>query len=157
MSGWTVAPLGPETAAVLGPLHRAAFGAGGFRQWSDTAIASLLATPATLALGAADATDGKALGFVLGRLAGDEAEIVTLAVDPARQGKGIGGALLAAFLVAARRGGAARVVLEVAEDNAAARALYAAGGFRPAGRRRGYYATAGGGRADALILAVDLA
>ena len=49
-----------------------------------------------------------------------------------------------------------RLFLEVAEDNAAARALYATAGFAEAGRRRGYYAAADGGRRDALLLALDL-
>jgi len=44
-------------------------------------------------------------------------------------------------------------VLEVAIDNEPAIALYMEFGFQPVGRRPGYYAGAGGGRVDALILA----
>ena len=157
MSGWTIGPAGAEAAPLHGPLHRAAFAAGGFQQWTDATLAGLLAAPLTLALGAADAADGAAAGFILGRLVAGEAEIVTLAVAPGRQGGGIGGALVGAFLDAARAAGATRAVLEVAEDNGPARAVYARHGFRPAGRRPGYYARAGGGRIDALLLAIDLA
>ncbi|MGE0256350.1 MAG: GNAT family N-acetyltransferase [Alphaproteobacteria bacterium] len=157
MSGWTIGPAGAEAAALLGPLHRAAFAAGGFQQWTDGALAGLLATPLTLALAAADPADGAAAGFILGRLVGGEAEIVTLCVDPARQRQGLGSTLVGAFLVAARSAGATRAVLEVAADNDAARAVYARHGFRPVGQRRGYYARTGGGRVDALLLAADLA
>ncbi|MSO80840.1 MAG: GNAT family N-acetyltransferase [Alphaproteobacteria bacterium] len=156
MSVWAIGPAGAEAAPLLGPLHRAAFAAGGFQQWADATLAGLLAAPLTLALGAADAADAAA-GFILGRLVAGEAEIVTLAVAPGRQGGGIGGALVGAFLEAARAAGATRAVLEVAEDNAPARAVYARHGFRQAGRRLGYYARAGGGRIDALLLAIDLA
>jgi len=155
---WSVGPVGPEAAALLGPLHRDAFAAGGFQQWTDATLAGLLAAPLTLALAAADTADGAAAGFVLGRLVAGEAEIVTLAVAPGRQGRGIGGALVGAFLDAARAAAATRVVLEVAEDNAPARAVYARHGFLPAGRRPGYYTRSGGsGRVDALLLAVGLA
>ena len=49
--------------------------------------------------------------------------------------------------------GATRMALEVAVDNAPAIALYRALGFVTVGRRKGYYARAGGGAIDAAIMA----
>jgi ribosomal-protein-alanine N-acetyltransferase len=89
-------------------------------------------------------------------VAGGEAELLTLAVDPPRQGRGTGGRLVARFLAEAGRRGAARAFLEVAEDNAAARALYARAGFAVAGRRPGYYRHPDGRRIDALVMGRDL-
>ena len=81
-----------------------------------------------------------------------EAEILTIAVDPAARRQGIATRLLATFLAEARARNAESVFLEVATDNAAARALYAAAGFRTAGVRRDYYLTPQGHRVDALVL-----
>jgi len=87
-------------------------------------------------------------GFVLARVAADEAEILTLAVAPAARRRGLARALLRRAANEAAAAGATSLFLEVADDNAAARALYAAEGFTEVGRRRRYYP--GGG--DALVL-----
>jgi ribosomal-protein-alanine N-acetyltransferase len=92
----------------------------------------------------------------LGRTVLDEAELLTVAVHPAEQGRGLGGALLARFLEQAAARGARRAFLEVAEDNAAARALYGRAGFTPVGRRRSYFLAPGGRRIDAVVMARDL-
>ncbi|NNE88999.1 MAG: GNAT family N-acetyltransferase [Silicimonas sp.] len=78
-------------------------------------------------------------GFALGRVIIDEAELLTLAVDPDAQRKGIGGWCLHAFESEAGRRGARRAFLEVAATNQAARTLYAKAGWREDGVRRGYY------------------
>ncbi|MBY0338017.1 MAG: GNAT family N-acetyltransferase [Acetobacteraceae bacterium] len=91
-------------------------------------------------------------GFILARVAADEAEILTLAVVPEARRQGVATALVEAACAAALLAGARVMFLEVAEDNGAARALYAALGFAVAGRRRGYY---GPGR-DALLLRAAL-
>ncbi|WP_262423258.1 GNAT family N-acetyltransferase [Brevundimonas denitrificans] len=89
--------------------------------------------------------------------AADEAEIVTLAVRPEARRRGLGGRLLDRVLDRARDQGVARLFLEVAHDNDAALALYASRGFEQAGGRPAYYARPDGVRADALILALNLA
>ncbi len=96
-------------------------------------------------------------GFLLGRVVADEAELLTVAVDPDQRRAGLGHALVAAFHDTARDRGARQAVLEVAEGNRAARALYAAAGYTEAGRRRGYYRHPDGRREDALVLARALA
>ena len=91
-------------------------------------------------------------GFLLARLAGDEAEILTLAVAPAARRQGVGTALLAAAQVQAAQAGASVMFLEVSIRNAAAIALYYGLGFRQVGRRGAYY-TSG---EDALVLKAPL-
>ncbi len=90
-------------------------------------------------------------GFVLARVASDEAEILTLAVAPGRRGKGLGRALLSAAIAEAQQRGANTMFLEVGNDNPAALALYAALGFANVGSRKGYYR----GR-DAALLRLSL-
>jgi ribosomal-protein-alanine N-acetyltransferase len=70
---------------------------------------------------------------------GPQADVVTLAVDPAHWGHGTGTALLTALLDKARDRGCAEVLLEVREDNPRARELYSRHGFTEVGIRRGYY------------------
>ncbi len=86
-------------------------------------------------------------GVILARVTADEAEILTLAVAPGAQGRGLGRALLERAMHEAAQRGAASMVLEVSNVNQAALALYAAAGFTTVGRRERYYP----GGADALI------
>jgi [ribosomal protein S18]-alanine N-acetyltransferase len=67
-----------------------------------------------------------------------EAEIHTIGVDPAHQGRGIGRAILRGLLAAADAQHAA-VFLEVRTDNEPARTLYESEGFTVVGLRRRYY------------------
>ncbi len=121
-------------------IHAAAFPLG--ERWSATALTLQLGMP-----GAFGWIDG-AGGFILARVAADEAEILTLAVHPGQQNRGTGRRLLDAASAEAGRRGARALLLEVAVDNTPACALYAAAGFVPVGRRPGYYAAG----QDALVL-----
>ncbi len=145
--------LSAEVAARLAPamaeIHAEAFDGPHDAPWSARAIAGLLQQPGVFSVAGRD-------GFILMRAVADEAEILTLAVRPAARRAGEGLRLVRMGLEGAAELGATRVFLEVAEDNVAARALYARAGFAEAGRRRGYYAGADGGRRDALLLALDL-
>lgn len=142
-------PAGPGGAAMLAALHASA----SEEPWSAESLAALIASPGVFARLAL--ADGSPAGFVLARLAADEAEILTLAVVPAARRQGLGQALMRSALDAAAAAGAGRMLLEVAADNRGARALYAGLGFVAVGRRRAYYPRPGGG-ADALVLARDL-
>jgi len=74
---------------------------------------------------------------------GPQADVVTLAVDPARWSQGTGTALLLALVDEAGRRGCTDVLLEVREDNPRARRLYLRQGFTEVGIRRGYYQPSG--------------
>jgi ribosomal-protein-alanine N-acetyltransferase len=131
-------------AAVLAAIHAASFPPA--ERWPAAAFAAQLALPGVFGL------VDDAGGMLLGRVAADEAEILTLAVAPEARRRGLGRALLLAAEAHAAAAGAGRMFLEVAEGNAAALTLYVAAGYRPVGRRRGYYADGG----DAVLLARGL-
>ena len=142
-----MSPLEPATAAyaaATAAIHAASFPAG--EQWGPDAIALQLGLPGAFGFVA------PAGGFILARVAADESEILTLAVDPAVRRAGLGRALLDRAMSEAAGRGAAMMYLEVSELNAAARALYAACGFVEIGRRKRYY----GGRTDALVLRASI-
>ncbi|MGH3784699.1 MAG: ribosomal protein S18-alanine N-acetyltransferase, partial [Pseudonocardiaceae bacterium] len=86
------------------------------------------------------------IGYVGLARVGSEAEVHTLAVDPAHQRRGIGRALLRAILDHAE---GATVFLEVRTDNDSAIRLYRSEGFDVIGIRRGYYRPSG---ADAFTM-----
>ena len=130
----------PET---LARLHAAAFTHP--RPWSAQEFASLLDSPHVFAVGDARA-------FALGRVIADEAELLTIATDPAHRLQGLGRATLTAFHDAARARGATSAHLEVAADNTAANALYTAAGYAQTGLRPGYYNRPGARPVDALLL-----
>lgn len=131
------------TQEALAAIHAQCFSRP--RPWSANEFAHLLADPACILLHMPE-------GFALGRVVVDEAELLTIAILPQHQGKGLGQELLASFLARAWAQGARTVFLEVAEDNTAARALYRRAGFAEAGRRRGYYSGTDGAKIDALVL-----
>ncbi|HWD67571.1 MAG TPA: GNAT family N-acetyltransferase [Caulobacteraceae bacterium] len=117
--------------------------------WSEADFETLLASPGVFSL-LARANDAP-LGFVLVRVAADEAEILTLAVDPAFRRQGVGRALVVSAAETAAKAGAGALFLEVAEDNRPALGLYETCDFARIGRRWDYYAR-GAERTDALIL-----
>ncbi len=122
----------------MAALHAACFSVP--RPWSEAEFATYLAEPAAFVL-------SEPGGVLVGRVAADEAELLTLAVAPDARRAGIGGRLLARFLAEAGARGAVAAFLEVAAVNGAAIALYQRAGFTERGRRRGYFA----GK-DALVL-----
>lgn len=99
------------------------------------------------------AWDGAELmGFLALRCAADCAEILNVAVHPARVRSGVGTALLQQALQQLQAQGVRRVSLEVAQDNAPALALYTRAGLAKWGVRKDFY---GPGR-SAWILGKEL-
>jgi len=92
-------------------------------------------------------------GFILSRMAADEAEILSVAIAPARRGRGYSAPLLDVHLRSLAGLGVRAVFLEVDENNLAAFRLYGGAGFQEVGRRQGYYENG----AAALMLRRDLA
>ncbi|NRB04398.1 MAG: GNAT family N-acetyltransferase [Rhodobacteraceae bacterium] len=134
------------TPSDLATLHALAFTQS--RPWSAQEFAALLNHNSVFLVALPD-------GFALWRAIAGEAELLTLAVEPKVQRRGIGTQLMQHGLQeAATRADTA--FLEVAEDNQAARALYAKHQFSEAGRRLAYYARTSGDAADALILRRNL-
>lgn len=138
-------------AGAFAALHAAAFQRG----WSEDEFERLLLDPAVVAH---RALAGRALaGFIISRHVAGEAEILSVAVAPARRSRGLATKLLHLHLRRLAGLGATAVFLEVDEDNAPARRLYAGAGFRDVGRRPGYYARGSEARSNALVLRRDLA
>ena len=116
------------TPEALAALHALAF-ADTPRPWTAAEFAALLARARRPSLAAG------AEGFALGRVAGPEAELLTLAVHPRRGGAGSAARWSPPSRRRPRRA-APGGLLEVAETNAPARALYAGSATpRPAGGR----------------------
>jgi ribosomal-protein-alanine N-acetyltransferase len=128
------------TPQALAALHAVAFAPD--RGWSATEFADLCAAPDVRLFTVEH-------GFALVRVVAEEAELLTLAVDPAHRRRGFADRLMRAWM-----GGcpALTAFLEVAEDNTAAQALYAKHGFAPVGRRRAYYTRPGARPVDALLM-----
>ena len=101
-----VVPTGPLLAPIFAALHRHAFA----QPWSTDAFTATLAGPGTVTVVATAANnpseEASPVGFAIARLAGPEAEILTLAVDPAHRRRGIGRRLVTALFEAARAAGA---------------------------------------------------
>ncbi|WP_299878301.1 GNAT family N-acetyltransferase [uncultured Sulfitobacter sp.] len=130
----------------LARLHRAAFTVS--RPWHAAEIADLLNAPHVTLF-------RDPHGFALTRLVAGEAELLTIAVDPAHHRQGIAETLLRDWL-ASLEGRAQTAFLEVAADNAAAQSLYAKIGFGEVARRAGYYARANATDVDAVIMRLAL-
>jgi ribosomal-protein-alanine N-acetyltransferase len=143
-----VRPLRSDHAESCARLHAAGFA----HPWSAEEIARLVAEASSLSLAALDPASGVLRGFAIARLAADEAEILTVAVDSAWRGKGVGRALLSEILRQAAYAGARSMFLEVEEGNAAALALYRRLGFARIGERPGYYRRRDGSRALAVVM-----
>ncbi len=133
----------PEALAAL---HAVAF-PGPPRAWTATEFSDLLADPRVLLL----TEDDRA--FVLARLAGPEAEVLTICTDPTARKRGLARRLLARLERELGDRGVEDLFLEVAETNHAARALYAAAGFAEKGYRKDYYTGEGAQKVHARVLA----
>ena len=127
-------------AIVMAEIHRASFPPD--EAWGPDAFALQLGLPGVFAL--LDETGG----FLLARVTMDEAEVLTLAVQPDARQRGTGRRLLVAAMQEAGRDGARTMFLEVSAINNAARNLYETSGFRQVGLRRRYYADG----SDALVM-----
>ncbi len=79
----------------------------------------------------------------------DQLHLVTIAVDPAVQRRGVAAHLLLRCVELALEAAMGSIALEVRPGNDAARALYARFGFREVGRLRAYYPDNGD---DALVM-----
>jgi len=95
------------------------------------------------------------LGFLILRTVADEAEVLTIAVDPRHQGRGIARKLMQEGLFRLYGERCSHLFLEVDAANTAALNLYRGLGFRQVGERKGYYRS-GEGDGTALVMRIDL-
>ncbi len=146
----TLSEASTRDAASIAALHARAF----HRGWGEDEVAGLLLQPNVVTH---RAMAGRTMaGFIMSRLAGDEAEILSVASAPAWRGRGIARALLALHMRRLAGLGTRTLFLEVGENNAAALSLYARAGFAQVSRRENYYAEETGVPSAALVLRRDL-
>jgi ribosomal-protein-alanine N-acetyltransferase len=138
-------------AAAIAVLHGASFGRG----WSEQEVEDLIADRQVVTHRAV--TGAKLAGFIMSRLAADEAEILSVAVARASQSRGLAGRLLDLHMRRLAGLGVRAVFLEVDEHNAAAIKLYDRAGFQEVSRRPNYYPGATAAPVAALVLRRDLA
>ncbi|MFL5283426.1 MAG: GNAT family N-acetyltransferase [Rhodopila sp.] len=142
--GFSLVRAGVEDSQALAAIHADAFPPEAC--WGANVFNLQLALPNVIGL------THSAAGLVLMRIAGDEAEVLTLAVRPAARRQRLGTALLEEALVQVACAGARVVFLEAAVKNTAALSLYHEFGFVQAGFRRRYYSDG----SDATVLRLDL-
>ncbi len=141
-----LAPLTAAHAALIAGMHHVCFA----EPWSEKAMTELLVLPGVY--GWLASAEGRPEGFVMARVAADEAEILTIMVLPPYRRHGVAQRLLQAALDNAKMHGAQKMYLEVASSNENAMQLYTKVGFVLVGRRKRYYADG----VDALLLARDV-
>jgi ribosomal-protein-alanine N-acetyltransferase len=145
-----VEPATQRDTARLAQLHGASF----HRGWGEGEFEAMLSERNTLVhrlrLGR------KLIGFAVSRIAADEAEILSIAVDAGHRGRGLSRNLLLTHLGHLAGRGVRSIFLEVEENNAPARRLYERTGFTVVGRRERYYKQPDGEQWNALLMRRDL-
>ncbi|MCW5697073.1 MAG: ribosomal protein S18-alanine N-acetyltransferase [Bauldia sp.] len=146
-----------DDAAALADIHERSFSRG----WSAEEMSSFLGEyPVVQGIAfrrrSLFGSRRRVVGFVLLRMAGGEAEILTIAVDPSSRGRGHGRRLMEEAARRAYRDRVEALFLEVEESNRAAVGLYLSLGFRKVGERSRYYRHADGEAGNALVLRLSL-
>lgn len=150
-AGLHIEPAQVGDADAVAKLHAAGF----YRGWSREEFAAYIMGEGTPVYVACDAKR-RIAGFAMLRYLGDDAELITIAVDKKWRKKGVGLALMRALFDDLLMSPAKRLILEVATDNTAALRLYGKLGFKTIGERRGYYPRPDGTPATAIVMARDL-
>lgn len=135
-------------AEELATIHAASFDFAP-RPWTVAEFESLLA-PANVKL------FQELGGFAIFRFAGPEAELLTIAVDPAFRRQGIAGRLLFAGHESAKLVGVEEIFLEVSEENPAAKSLYDQFGYEVRATREKYYSGPNGQKINGLVMRCTL-
>jgi len=160
---WPWLRFGPNAAAIrkasmvdssrMATIHAESFAIG----WDRSELERMLLEGHIADVLVSQAVIGEIVtGFAISRVVLDEAELLTIALDPEVRGRGHSATLLQRHAERVRRAGAACLFLEVSDDNAAALALYRRLGMVEIGRRKGYYPGEKGGRRDALTMRWDI-
>lgn len=131
------------TPEAMAAIYAAAFPTS--RAWSAAEISDMLASPLCFAI------KGD-VGFALGRVIAEEAELLTIAVHPDHRRAGLGFDLLEKFEVESKSRGAEWAFFEVAQDNGPALALYERAGYEIVGERPNYYSRPNGEQITASLM-----
>ena len=145
-----VEPATLRDAARLAQLHGASF----HRGWGEGEFDVMLRERNTLVHRLRQGR--KVIGFAVSRMAADEAEILSIAIDGSQRGRGLSRNLLLTHLGHHAGRGIRTIFLEVEENNQPARKLYERTGFSVVGRRERYYQQPGGEHLNALLMRRDL-
>lgn len=90
-------------------------------------------------------------GFIVYRIVLDEAEIITIGVNPEMRRQGIASAMIGIIEKSIKNQGVKKLFLEVASNNVAGKKLYENCGFLPVGLRPKYY-----DGVDAILMSKDI-
>ena len=90
-------------------------------------------------------------GFIVYRIAVDEAEIITIGVNPETRRSGIASAMIGIIKKTLKSQGVKKIFLEVSSTNMSAQKLYENCGFKVVGLRPKYY-----DGVDAILMSKDL-
>ena len=137
-------------AGIISVLHGACFE----EIWNEKSINEMLNMPGMI--GFLIETEEKIpQGFIMMRVAADEAEIISIGVIPAARKKGLASILLLKSIKRAAISNVAKIFFEVAEDNKAAIAFYKTFGSQIIGKRPGYYKRSSK-KIDAIIYSLNI-
>jgi ribosomal-protein-alanine N-acetyltransferase len=145
-----IEPATLRDAHRLAQLHGASF----HRGWGEGEFEQMLSERNTLVHRLRQGRN--IVGFAVSRIAADEAELLSIAVDARHRGRGLSRNLLLTHLGHLAGHGVRTVFLEVEENNQPARRLYDRAGFAVAGRRERYYKQPGGEQLNAVLMRRDL-
>jgi [ribosomal protein S18]-alanine N-acetyltransferase len=140
----------PRDAADLAQLHAQALPPG----WPAPDIAAFCGNAGRIVLKAIDGT--VLLGFAILQFAGDEAEILTIAVAQEARRRGIASLIMEKAIEICKERPVACVYLEAAESNGPALGLYGKFGFSTFAYRKNYYQAARLAPEAALIMRLDI-
>lgn len=148
-----IRPLNTTLADSCAALHSTAFA----YSWGEHEFERLISASNAFGDAALDAKRLGLIGFILSRVAADEAEVLTIVVASAQRKRGVGRQLLESHLARLRNAEVKALFLEVGENNLPARKLYQRLGFVEVGRRKNYYRTTDQGeQISALVLRRDI-
>lgn len=145
-------PAKPDQSPLIADLHAKLF----HRGWGEQECASLIGQDSVFGFVARPIDQPQPLGFVLSRVAVDEAEILSIGTEQRAQNKGLGWRMMQAAIGEASKRGAKKMVLEVDENNDPAVTLYKKIGFQTIGKRQAYYNNGEDEMSNALVLAFKL-
>ena len=155
---WTQPPVVEEATDEdlprLAEIHAASFR----HEWSAEELARMRAQDDITVLVARRASPYGTripLGFLILRQAADEAEVMTIAVNPRQRGRGVAKKLMQDGLFRLYSDRCRSLFLEVDAANESALLLYRGLGFRQVGERKGYYRESDGD-GTALVMRLEL-